>query len=77
MSDIKHDPQEDNPKTKEIIDKAREEAILKVKEKPEFVETPEELILHVIWKEQKQILKEKYDIDWKTPMEMNPDVIFN
>lgn len=32
---------------------------------------------HLIWCKRKRILKEKYNIDWKTPAEMNPDVIFD
>ena len=29
------------------------------------------------WNLKKKILKEKYNIDWKTPEELEPDVIFD
>ena len=32
---------------------------------------------HRIWSTKKRILKEKYNIDWKTPAEMNPGVMFD
>ena len=32
---------------------------------------------HTIWSLQKRILKEKYDITWYTPSELNPDVKFD
>ena len=32
---------------------------------------------HTIWALQKRILKEKYDITWYTPAELNPDVKFD
>ena len=32
---------------------------------------------HAIWVRKKQLLKEMYNLDWKTPAEMNPDVTFD
>lgn len=32
---------------------------------------------HVIWETKKRILKTKYGIEWETPAEMNPQVIFD
>ena len=32
---------------------------------------------HIIWNLQKRILKEKFGVDWKTPAEMNEDIIFD
>lgn len=29
------------------------------------------------WSLKKRILKQKYNIDWKSPPEMNPGIIFN
>jgi len=29
------------------------------------------------WQLKKKLLKEKYNIDWKTPEEMNPGVLFD
>lgn len=33
--------------------------------------------LHVFWGCKKNILKEKYNIDWRTPVELNPHIKFN
>ena len=33
--------------------------------------------IHVFWSEKKQILKEKYRIDWKTPAELNPNICYD
>ena len=32
---------------------------------------------HRLWAETKRILREKYGLDWKTPSEMNPGVLFD
>ena len=32
---------------------------------------------HSYWAEKKRILKEDYGIDWKTPGELNPEVLFD
>jgi hypothetical protein len=32
---------------------------------------------HRLWDMQKQILKEKYDITWYTPAELNPEIKFD
>ena len=31
---------------------------------------------HTIWARKKQLLKEMFNIDWKTPAELNPNIIF-
>ncbi len=32
---------------------------------------------HVYWGMKKRLLKEKYGIDWKSPAELNPTVMFD
>lgn len=32
---------------------------------------------HIYWPTRKRILKEKYNIDWKTPPEENPGVLYD
>jgi hypothetical protein len=32
---------------------------------------------HRFWRMKQQILKEKYGINWKTPAEMNPHIIYD
>ena len=72
LDSLKHDPQEDDPIMGPIIKKAGEEA--------------EKLVLknrsrglgdcHKIWEKQKKILKQR-GIDWKSPSDMNPSVMFD
>ena len=33
--------------------------------------------VHTFWYEKKDLLKMKYGIDWRSPREMNPDMIFD
>ena len=33
--------------------------------------------IHHFWNLKKQILKEKYNLDWKSPKEMNPEMVFD
>lgn len=64
---LKHDPIEDTEEFKAIIDEVNREA--------------EALVSSDIWygryffvqQEKKRILKERYNIDWKTTYEMNPN----
>lgn len=34
-------------------------------------------LCHLIWSKAKRIFKDEYDIDWRSPAELNPDVIFD
>lgn len=34
-------------------------------------------ICHQIWARKKQLLKDLYNLDWKSPAELNPDIIFD
>lgn len=67
MMTLKHDPQEDDPDKKAYIDTAEVEAENNLSDEPHG-----RGFCHQLWAEQKRILKEKYQIDWKTPAEMNP-----
>jgi hypothetical protein len=69
MSNIKHDPQEDDPEKKKLIDEAGELAKMKFASFPGYKS-------HMIWNEQKTILKEKFGMDWKSPADMNPEIVF-
>ena len=67
----RRDPIESDPKYKEIlssIDKELEE------------ELGDSIFMgycHVLWAKKKQILKERYGIDWKSPAELNPTIEFD
>jgi hypothetical protein len=32
---------------------------------------------HILWGRQKQILEKRYGIKWRSPAEINPDVVFD
>ena len=32
---------------------------------------------HIYWSAKKSILKEKYNIDWRSPAELNPAILFD
>jgi len=72
---LKHDPQEDNPEKGPIIKKAAKKATQLIYKK-HGLRYYRRGIEFEIWAEQKRILKEE-GIDWKTPKEMNPKVIFD
>ncbi|NVM04088.1 MAG: hypothetical protein HWN67_17285 [Candidatus Helarchaeota archaeon] len=71
---MKRDPIENDPEMKKIIDKAYKEAeiILAKHERRGKVGFSK-----IFARKVKEILKEKYGIDWKTPSEMNPRLKFD
>ncbi|MBD1812991.1 hypothetical protein NDA07_01485 [Microcoleus vaginatus DQ-U2] len=69
---FKHDPIEDDPKFKSIIEAAEREAEAELANEPEVLG-----YCHQFWSTKTRILKEKYGVDWKSPAEMNPDVLFD
>lgn len=74
---LNQDPQEKNSKLKPIIKKAAEDAQQIVYKKYNLNKGEHQTgLCHEIWEEQKKILKEK-NIDWKSPPEMNPNVMFD
>lgn len=67
-----------NPFPKELyplaIDLAEKETSILLKDDP----TRELLgFCHFYWGMKKKILKERYGIDWKTPAEEHPEIIFD
>ena len=66
------DAKERDPKYSSIIRKAKKEAERNVK----FPKN-ELGYCNYLWEEQKRILKEQYDIDWRTPGELNPGAIYD
>lgn len=68
------DTQERDPVIGKIIRQAQKEAEQQLKEE-KFSEGVG--YCHVLWGRQQQILKEKYAIDWKSPPDMNPYIMFD
>lgn len=71
---MSYDPIEDDPKYKEIFEQVRIEA-----EKQLEQEGIKKCLgyCHAHWNTMKKILKEKHNIEWKTPAEMNPEIMFD
>ena len=68
---LKHDSIEDREEYKEIFEKVE-------KEVEDFLKKQNIIAglgyIHIFESYKKEILKKKYNIDWKTTQEMNPDV---
>jgi hypothetical protein len=66
-----YDPISDDPTFAWVIKEAGQRA-------EEEVGRPYQMgFCHLIWRRKKQILKEEFGIDWYSPREMNPRVIFD
>jgi hypothetical protein len=74
---FKHDPIEDDPKFKSIIEAAGREAEAELANEPKAIRIGGDGYCHQFWSTKTRILKEKYGVDWKSPAEMNPDVLFD
>lgn len=68
---LRHDIKERDPKFKKIFKAAEEEARRAIETKFNF-RTDMKAFIHALKEETKRILKEKHNLDWKTPREMNP-----
>ncbi len=65
------DPIENDPKYKKIFSLVDQEIGQKLGNSPPMG------YCHVIWSMKKQILKDRYGIDWKSPAELNPNIEFD
>lgn len=72
MSPLRHDPIEDTPEFKAVIKQVEKELDELLKNKPKGMG-----FCHTYWSEKKRILKEKYGINWRSPANMNPHVMFD
>lgn len=67
-------PQERDPKKKKLIKAAETEAEYSMEQ---------DGTIHIegscqfLWGRQQKILKEKYGISWRSPSDMNPDIMFD
>ena len=73
--DIKYDPIEDTEEYKNIV----QELEKKIETCMMFQDKSINKLgsCHAYWDLKKAILKTDYDIDWESPAELNPDVIFD
>jgi hypothetical protein len=70
---IKHDPIEDDPVYHAVLEAADKEA----REETDRNGSNKLGSVHGFWSRKKEILKEKYGVEWRTPAEMNPKRAFD
>lgn len=75
MSDIKYDPIEDTEEYKNIVDELEK----KIETCMAFENIPIGGFgtCHIYWSYKKEILKNDYNIDWMSPAELNPTIMFD
>ena len=73
-SGLARDPVEDDPRYAEVFANVDAEVAALLADDPR---RGGEGFCHVVWGTKKGLLKEKYGIDWRTPAELNPQVIFD
>ena len=66
-----HDPIEDTPEYKAIKDELEEKIIARIGTNRGMG------YCHLYWGAKKRILEEDYGIEWKTPNELNPHVLYD
>ena len=71
-NDFVDDPKERDSRYAGIIRKAANRAEREIQK-----EFGAQASCHMVWFRQKEILKEEHAIDWRTPAEMNPNVLFD
>ena len=71
---MKRHPQERDPKKKKLIKAAEAEAEFSMEQDGTL---QLEGSCHILWGRQKQILEKRYGIKWRSPAEINPDVMFD
>ena len=73
-SGLYYDPVEDDPQYADVFRKINDEVNEALAEHPKKGSMG---FVHIIWEMKKQILKQKYGVNWKTPAELNPQVMFD
>ncbi len=69
---LRHDIKERDPKLKKTFKEAEQEALQELSKRSN-VRSSKTTHCHLFWNEKKRILKDKYNVDWKTLAEMNPE----
>ena len=71
---MRKDPQEYDAEKKKLIEAAETEAGFTMKQDGTI---NLEGSCHILWERQQKILKETYGIKWRSPAEMNPEIMFD
>lgn len=74
-SNIKYDLIEDTKEYKEIVNELEK----KIDSMMTLLNVSRDVAgaCHIYWNIKKNILKEDYNMEWKSPSELNPDIIFD
>lgn len=71
---MKTDPIEKDPKYVSIFNSIDDEVEVDLKNHPLKDQMG---FCHIFWDRKQELLKTKYGIKWRTPAEMNPDILFD
>ena len=71
---IAHDPVEDDPRYAAIFQGIDAEVAALLADDPQRGSMG---FVNIVWATKQRLLKEKYGIDWRTPAELNPHIIFD
>jgi len=71
---LKRDPIENAPEHRKVFEQIDSEVQLSLSSHPQKGSMG---FVHIFWETKKSILKQKYGIDWRSPAEMNPHVMFD
>jgi len=74
QSGLAHDPVEDDPRYGEVFKSIDDEVKTLLADHPQ---REGEGFVSIYWQTQKKLLKQKYNIDWRSPGELNPHVLFD
>jgi hypothetical protein len=74
IDSIQRDPLEEDPAYAEILMAAEEQAERELADHPMNGGIG---FCHVFWDTKRMILKQKFGLDWRTPAELNPSIIFD
>ncbi|MBT0653067.1 BPTI/Kunitz-type proteinase inhibitor domain-containing protein [Geomobilimonas luticola] len=73
-SGLAHDPVENDPRYAEVFKNIDDEVKALLADHPQ---RGAEGFVNIYWGTKKRVLKEKYGIDWRSPGELNPHVLFD
>lgn len=73
-SGIRRDPIEQNPRHAEVFRNIDAEVNAMLADHPRKGSMG---FVHTIWETKQRVLKQKYNINWKTPAELNPQIMFD
>jgi len=67
-----HDPKEDKPEYRTIFEEAEKLTQMELKDIPKDFG-----FCHRYWYTKQRILKERFNVNWRTPAELNPHICYD